>query len=90
MSTWWIIADETTDKESPLRQTKVIKPVPGNKSREEALAELYRVAKSYVPDSLKNTQRLVGRDVDGSFWVLPKNGTGHASCNIRLIEQIYP
>ncbi|MET9887424.1 hypothetical protein ABZZ20_30660 [Streptomyces sp. NPDC006430] len=90
MSTWLIIADETTDKESLLRQTKVIKRLPGNKSREEALAELYKVAKGYVPDSLKGAQRLVARDVDGSFWILPKNGAGHASCNIRLIEQIHP
>ncbi|MGW7102487.1 hypothetical protein [Streptomyces sp. NPDC054838] len=90
MSTWLIIADETADKEVLLRQTRVIRPVPGNKSREEALAELYKVAKSYVPDSLAGVPRLVGRDADGSFWVLPKNGKGLASCNIRLIEQIHP
>ncbi|MFF4837292.1 hypothetical protein [Streptomyces sp. NPDC001315] len=92
MPTWLIIADETVtaDGEAPLRQIKVIKPVPGNKSREEALVELYKTAKNHVPDSLKGTPRVVGRDIDGSFWVIPKNGKGHASCNIRLIEQIYP
>ncbi|MFB8027292.1 MULTISPECIES: hypothetical protein [unclassified Streptomyces] len=62
----------------------------GNKTREEALVELYKVAKSHVPDALKSTSRTVGRDSDGSFWVLPKNGKGHGSCNIRLIEQIHP
>ncbi|MFJ1561296.1 hypothetical protein [Streptomyces mirabilis] len=62
----------------------------GNKTREEALVELYKVAKSYVPDSLKGTSRVVGRDSDGSFWALPKDGKSHASCNIRLIEQIHP
>ncbi len=89
MPAWLIIAEETVtaDGAASHRQTKVIRPVNGNKSREEAFVELYKVAKSHVPDSLKGP-RVVGRDSDGSFWVLPKNGNGHASCNIRLIEQL--
>ncbi|MEH0407371.1 hypothetical protein ACIRVI_00005 [[Kitasatospora] papulosa] len=90
MPTWLIIAEEsvTTDGASPQRSIEIIRTVIGGKSREEALTELYKAAKSHVPDSLKGTSRVVGRDGDGSFWVLPKNGTGHTSCNIRLIEQI--
>jgi hypothetical protein len=92
MSTWLIIAEETVAAEgtAPHRQVKVIRSANGSKTREEALVELARVAKGYVPDSLKGTSRVVGRDSDGSFWVLPKNGQGHASCRIRLIEQIGP
>ncbi|MCX5355877.1 hypothetical protein [Streptomyces mirabilis] len=86
-----IIAEETVtaDGAASHRQIKVIRPVNGNKSREEALVELHKAAKSHVPDPLKGA-RVVGRDSDGSFWVLPKNGNGHVSCNIRLIEQIHP
>ncbi|MFD7068370.1 hypothetical protein ACFV97_14220 [Streptomyces sp. NPDC059913] len=90
MPTWLIIAEEsvTTDAASPQRRIEIIRTVIGGKSREEALAELYKAAKSHVPDFLKGTSRVVGRDGDGSFWVLPKNGKGHASCHIRLIEQV--
>ncbi|MDN0199905.1 hypothetical protein [Streptomyces sp. S.PNR 29] len=90
MTTWLITAEETVtaDGAAPHRQIKVIRTV--NKTREEALVELHKAAKSHVPDSLKGTSRVVGRDSDGSFWILPKNGKGHASCTIRLIEQIHP
>lgn len=91
MSTWWIIeekmiiADELTR-----RQVKALRPVTGNKTREEALVELCKVAKSYIPHSLRSVSRLVGRDSDGSFWILPKNGKKLASSNLRLIEQVAP
>ncbi|MDI1453629.1 hypothetical protein NHG22_07340 [Streptomyces sp. ATE26] len=92
MSTWLIIAEETVTANGSAshRQVKVVRPVSGNKTREEALVELHKVAKSHTPDSLKGTSTVVGRDSDGSFWVLPKSGKGHASCNLRLIEQIRP
>ncbi|GAA0325362.1 hypothetical protein GCM10010302_75590 [Streptomyces polychromogenes] len=92
MSTWLIISEETgtADGAASHRQVKVIRTLNGNKTREQALVELRNVAKRHVPDSLKTTSTVVGRDSDGSFWVLPKNGKGHASCNVRLIEQIRP
>ncbi|GGT26338.1 hypothetical protein GCM10014713_19310 [Streptomyces purpureus] len=92
MSTWLIISEETgtADAEGSHRRVKVVRTLHGNKTREQALVELRRVAKNHVPDSLRSTSILVGRDSDGSFWVLPKNGRGHASCNLRLIEQIRP
>jgi hypothetical protein len=92
MSTWLIIEEETVtaDGSSSHRQIKVVRQVSGNKTREEALVELNKVARGHTPDSLKGTSTVVGRDSDGSFWVLPKNGKGHASCNLRLIEQIRP
>ncbi|MQS37288.1 hypothetical protein [Streptomyces katsurahamanus] len=92
MSTWLIIAEElvTTDGATSQRQVKVVRPLNGNKTREEALVELHKEAKNYTSDSLKRPSTVVGRDGDGSFWVLPKNGNGHASCNLRLIEQIRP
>ncbi|KPI15449.1 hypothetical protein OV450_2587 [Actinobacteria bacterium OV450] len=94
MPTWLIIAEETVTENGAVtyRQVTVLRPVSGNKSREEALVDLYRAARGYVPDSLRSTTRVTGRDGDGSFWVLPKNGKGknQASCNIRLIEQIRP
>ncbi|MFJ3616274.1 hypothetical protein [Streptomyces hydrogenans] len=90
MSTWLIVAEESVTAEgaSPQRHIEIIRTVAGGKSREEALAELYKAAKSHVPDSLKGVSRVVGRDGDGSFWVLPKSGKGFTSCHIRLIEQV--
>ncbi|MFD7835500.1 hypothetical protein [Streptomyces sp. NPDC059761] len=94
MPVWLIIAEETVTANGAVthRQVTVVRPISGNKTREEAFVDLYRAARSYVPDSLKSTACVVGRDGDGSFWVLPKNANGkaHASCNIRLIEQIRP
>ncbi|MBA2806863.1 hypothetical protein E0500_005215 [Streptomyces sp. KM273126] len=90
MSTWLIIAEETVtaDEATSRRQAKLVRSLNGNKTREEALVELHKEAKNYTSDSLKRASTVVGRDSDGSFWVLPKNGTGHASCNLLLIEQI--
>ncbi|WP_158726318.1 hypothetical protein [Streptomyces sp. NRRL S-1831] len=92
MSTWLIIAEElvTVDGAPSHRQVRVVRPLNGNKTREEALVELHKEAKNYTSDSLKRASTVVGRDSDGSFWVLPKNGNGHTSCNLRLIEQIRP
>ncbi len=92
MSTWLIIAEETVtaDGSASHRQVKVIRPVSGNKTQEEALVELHKEARNFASDLLKRGSTVVGRDSDGSFWVLPKNGRGHASCNLRLIEQIRP
>jgi hypothetical protein len=92
MSTWLIISEETVtaDGSATHRHVKVVRPVTGNKTREQALVELHNVARSHTPDSLKGTSTVVGRDSDGSFWVLPKNGRGNASCHLRLIEQIRP
>jgi hypothetical protein len=91
MSTWLIIEEETVtaDGLASHRQVKA-RTVSGNKTREEALVELHKAARNYDSDSLKRGSTVVGRDSDGSFWVLPKNGKGHASCNLRLIEQIRP
>ncbi|MFB0626950.1 hypothetical protein [Streptomyces sp. AB3(2024)] len=90
MSTWLIISEETSTAEgaAPHRQVTLVRTVNGNKTREQALAELYDVAKKHRPDSLKSASTVVGRDSDGSFWVLAKNGRGQASCNLRLIERI--
>ncbi|MET9830042.1 hypothetical protein ABZ078_12120 [Streptomyces sp. NPDC006385] len=92
MTTWLIIAEETVaaDGSAAHRQVKVVRPVNGKKTREEALVELHKVARSHTPDALKGISTVVGRDSDGSYWVLPKNGKGHAACNLRLIEQIRP
>ncbi|MFC8877201.1 hypothetical protein [Streptomyces ardesiacus] len=90
MPTWLILAEETVIAEGSAsrRQVKVVRTLKGNKTREEALVELHKEAKNYTSDSLKRPSTVVGRDSDGSFWVLPKNDSGHASCNLRLIEQI--
>ncbi|MEU2060988.1 hypothetical protein [Streptomyces sp. NPDC013455] len=92
MTTWLITAEETViaDGAAPHRQIEIIRKVHGNKTREEALVELHKAAKSHVPDSLKGTSRVVGRDSDGSCWILPKNGKGHPPCVIRFVEQIHP
>ncbi|MET8394617.1 hypothetical protein ABZV59_22285 [Streptomyces anthocyanicus] len=92
MSTWLIIEEETVtaDGSAPRRQVKVVRQVTGKKTLEEALVELHNVARGHTPDSLRGVSTVVGRDSDGSFWVLPKNGKGPASCNLRLIEQIRP
>ncbi|MFE2142163.1 hypothetical protein ACFXA3_10490 [Streptomyces sp. NPDC059456] len=94
MPRWLIIAEETVTENGVVthRQVTVVRPVSGNKSREQALVDLYTAARSHVPESLRSTTRVTGRDGDGSFWVLPKNAKGktRASCNIRLIEQVRP
>ncbi|MEU9156041.1 hypothetical protein AB0D59_37190 [Streptomyces sp. NPDC048417] len=91
MTTWLITAEETVPAEGapPQRQVKVIRRVRGNKTREEALVELHKAAKGHVPDSLKGSGRVVGRDSDGSLWVLPNNNRAHPPCIIRLIEQTH-
>ncbi|WP_331738201.1 hypothetical protein [Streptomyces sp. NBC_01276] len=92
MSTWLIISEETStaDGAAPHRQIRLVRTINGNKTREQALVELYDVAKNHKPDSLKGASTVVGRDGDGTFWVLAKNSRGQASCNLRLIEQIRP
>ncbi|WP_327281359.1 MULTISPECIES: hypothetical protein [unclassified Streptomyces] len=94
MSTWLILMEETvtTDGSATTRQVTTVRPLSGNRTREEALVELFKAARSHVPDSLRSTARMAWRDADGSFWILPRNANGkvHASCNIRLVEQIRP
>ncbi|MFE3761000.1 hypothetical protein ACFXPI_04440 [Streptomyces sp. NPDC059104] len=89
MSTWLIISEETSTAEgaAPHRQVTLVRTVSG-KTREQALVELHDVARKHRPDSLKSASTVVGRDSDGSFWVLAKNSRGQASCNLRLIERI--
>ncbi|MEV6840382.1 hypothetical protein AB0N17_38810 [Streptomyces sp. NPDC051133] len=88
MSAWLIIEEETVTADGPASHRQVKARTANGKTREEALVELYRAARNYNSDSLKRGTTVVGRDSDGSFWVLPKNGKSHASCNLRLIEQI--
>lgn len=90
MPKWLIIEEETVTAEGSPSRRHQARTVSGNKTREEALVELFKVARNYHSDLLKRGSTVVGRDTDGSFWVFPKNGTPHASCNIRLVEQIHP
>ncbi|AXE28202.1 hypothetical protein C0216_32480 (plasmid) [Streptomyces globosus] len=89
MPAWLVIAEEESGAQ---RRVTVIRTVSGNRTREEALGELLRAARTYVPPSWKSKVRVVGRDFDGSFWVLPDSGgeRGAASCRIRLVEQVHP
>lgn len=88
MSAWLVIAEEDSGAQ---RRTTVIRNVSRSRTREEALVELRKAARTYVPSSWKSKVRVVGRALDGSFWVLPKDGgEGAASCRIHLVEQVHP
>ncbi|MGW4689118.1 hypothetical protein ACWEPM_30090 [Streptomyces sp. NPDC004244] len=90
MPTWLIVTDETFTPDGaadPQRQVTV-RPLSGNKLREEAQQELLNYARRYVPASWKNRSRTVGRAADGSFWIVAKHPTLKASCHLTLIEQI--
>ncbi|MEU1671861.1 hypothetical protein ABZ752_07505 [Streptomyces roseifaciens] len=86
----WLVMEETVIAEGAAPHQRVLRSLSGNKTRDQALEELRKVAKRHRPDCLKKTQCVVGQDSDGSFWILPKNGKGHARCNLRLIEQTHP
>ncbi|MER7468201.1 hypothetical protein [Streptomyces sp. NPDC097981] len=90
MPVWLIVEEETltADDAASRRQIKVVRRLNGNRTRDEALVELGKLAKSHRPDSLKGTSYIVGRDGDGSFWFLPRSGKAHAPCTLRLMEEI--
>ncbi|MEH6377593.1 hypothetical protein V7793_25140 [Streptomyces sp. KLMMK] len=92
MGKWLVISEQTVmaDGAPPQQWIEVLRTLPGSKSRDEALVALRNEAKKYKPACLKGASRVVGQDSDGSFWILPKNGAGHARCNVRLIEQVHP
>ncbi|GAA3368313.1 hypothetical protein GCM10020367_06180 [Streptomyces sannanensis] len=83
-------ARERLRKAAPHRQIEVIQTLNRNRSRAEALVELYKEAKTHVPHSLKGTPRVVGRDGDGSFWILPKEGKRHAPSPEILFQCVSP
>ncbi|MFJ2821780.1 hypothetical protein ACIO7M_11755 [Streptomyces toxytricini] len=87
MPAWLVIAEEESGAQ---RRVTVIRTVSGNRTREEALGELLKASRTYVPSSWKSKARVVGRAPDGSFWVLPNGGgeQGSASCRIHLAEQV--
>ncbi|GAA1577952.1 MULTISPECIES: hypothetical protein [Streptomyces] len=87
MPAWLVIAEEESGAQ---RRVTVIRTVSGNRTREEALGELLRAARTYVPSSWKSKARVVGRLPDGSFRVLPDGGgeQGSACCRIHLVEQV--
>ncbi|MFD7630142.1 hypothetical protein ACFV7Q_29655 [Streptomyces sp. NPDC059851] len=91
MPNWMIIVEETFTPDEAVgtqQQATFVKTLSGNRTREEAQVELWRTAKSRTPETWKSSGRVIGRDIDGSFWVLPKNDRPKASCRLSLVEQI--
>lgn len=89
MPIWLFVEDGTlTTDAGARRETKILRRLNGDRTRNEALVELAKLARSHRPDSLKGTSYTVARDEDGSFWFLPRPGTPHTARTLRLMEEI--
>ncbi|MFV8128600.1 hypothetical protein [Streptomyces syringium] len=88
MTTWWITSEQTVVQDGVAQQQiTVLRSLPG-KSREQAVAELHKTVKRYVPESLKGVPHVAVRNDDGSFSILPKKANkGYPPCTVRLREQ---
>ncbi|MEU2515396.1 hypothetical protein [Streptomyces syringium] len=88
MTTWWITSEETVVKDGVAQQQITVLACLHNKTRTQAVAELHRVVKKYVPDSLQGAPHVAVHNDDGSFSVLPKKPKkGYPPCTVRLREQ---
>lgn len=88
MATYWISAEETVVKDGLAQQQITVLRSLSHKTREQAVAELHKIVKRYVPDSLKGVPHVAVRNDDGSFSILPKKANkGYPPCTVRLREQ---